>query len=323
MPKSKKKPKPHTWDEFRTAYELEVVRLYMQPRSEDRFCLAINTLERICKPKLARDITVTRLNKFIVALEQEGYARSTIVTHISYIKPMLDWGYMHKILPEAVQYDKRLLRNMRKQMPSRAVTQHEFDEILAEIVKSRASKGDASRFVRLMKAMNNCDLRISELLNLSWEPEAKVRMMVMGDRPLIQFCTHNAQKNGEIMSHPVSKKFWDIVSCDADGNEINVDKAEGLVFPMLGDPHIQMNSRTVMSVIQNAAHRANVVTNPHTGATATSKDIGRKAYIEKLRNAGIGVFELRKLVRHASIETTTKYYDFSNAYELGKNIGWE
>lgn len=319
---ARKRKKFISWKDFRIRYELEVARVYMKGSSEDRLALSLNTLERICKPNFAVDIDAGALNKYIAEMEQEGYARSTIITNLSYIKPMLDWGYASRLIPRQVIYNRRLLRNMRRQgPPSRAVAPHEFDLILSKVDELRPN--DAKRWKKLLRGMNNCDLRLSEILSLSWEPEAKVRMLMLGDRPIIQFCTSDAQKNGRIISHAVSKKFWEIARCDENGVELDMDMVEGHIFPLLDDPTCQMHQESVSRIIRQLGRMSGVVTNEHTGAYATSKDIGRKAYIEKLRSSGIGVFELRKLVRHASIETTTKYYDFTDAYELGKHIGWE
>ncbi len=89
-------------------------------------------------------------------------------------------------------------------------------------------------------------------------------------------------------------------------------------------PYQQREVNDCCGIIRRFSEVAGVITNDYTHKYAGSHDIGRKAFINRLRkDRRISVFELRKLVRHASIETTAKHYIHDQADELGSRyLGW-
>lgn len=323
MAAKKTKPrKPTAWRQFRAAYERHLSPLAAS--SQDQWWRVAEGFERVCKPKLLEDVSRDDVLLYAGYL-RDNYKPSSQKQYLRVLKSALKWAHEEGLLKEPVRYKAAKLVSGGTTIPSRAVTDAELELILGVIPDIRRRNGDAPLWVRLIAAMNWADLRVSEILRLSWEPEANVRLLETDSgRPMIHFCEKRSQKAWKPAAHPISKQFWEIASTDTEGKHL-VDP-EGYCFPMFGfgEPHRQRARNDVGNIIKRFVSAADVVTNEFTSQLAGTHDIGRKAYIARLmKDRRISPFELRKLVRHSSLETTVKHYDFHNAEELGsKFLGW-
>lgn len=310
-----------TWKQFRTLYEQGIAHLAI--KTQDQWYRVAAELEKACKPKTLADLDRVKLIQFSDHLRKLGLGQTSIDTYMAKVKAAIKWGYDRGLIESMPVYKSQKIVGAGTSIPSRSVTDEEFDRILECVPIVR--RDDAPLWIRLLKGANQADLRMSELLELSWNPTSRVRLMVFDGRPLVHFTnssTQRGQKNGKVEVHPVGPEFWRIVTHDCDGNEI---PQTGYAFPMLGfdNPHVQMSRGNVDKSLRRITELAGIVTEDMSGKLASMHDIGRKVYIRRLlENPNISDHELRKLVRHGSLKTTIRHYGHMEAKSLGRHLGW-
>lgn len=311
-----------TWKQFRTHYESEGIGS-LAIKTQDQWYRVADLFERVAKPKDFADVDRIQLIKFADYMRKLKLSQATSDVYMSKIKAAIKWGYDRGLIETMPVYKSQKIVGNGKAEPSRSVTDAELDRILECVPLVR--RQDAPLWIRLLKGANQADLRMSELLELSWNPASRVRLMVFDGRPLVHFTNsriQRGQKNGKVEVHPVGPEFWRIVTHDCDGNELPQD---GYAFPMLGfeHPDIQMSRGNVDKMLRTIAELAGVVTEDLSGKLASMHDIGRKVYIRRLlENPNISDHELRKLVRHSSLKTTIRHYGHMEAKSLGRHLGW-
>ena len=315
---AKKNRRTNTWKKFREFYERHIGDL--SGSSQDEIYRVLGDFESTIRPRRVEDVDGADIELYVDDLRRRGLSKATIQKKMRWLKSIFRFGRDVGAIENIPVFP---ITRGKSAIPSRAVTDAEFRRILAVVPAVRLE--DAGLWARLLIASNNADLRIGELLALSWEPQAKVRLLRLPEgRPVIHFTTEAAQKGWYPGPHAISRKFWDVASCDDEGCEIA--NPQGFVFPMHGfdNPHVQRCHQGVSAIIRHFGESAGVVTNEYTGKTATAHEIGRKAFIQRiLKDKSISPFETRKIVRHKSLNTTMKHYEYQDAYELGRHLGWE
>lgn len=304
-----------TFKQFRQLYESDISHLAQS--TQDEWYRAADALQATAKPKLLSDVDQKRLDKFMAALAKRGLRESTQKLYLAKIMAGLNWAYRRDHLERKPKYYCERLKDYKPPDSSRCVTYNEFQDLLAAVDVVR--KNDAPLWKRLLRGAHVADLRISELLRLSWDSDAKVRM-VRGpkNRPMILFTGKRSQKGWKPGLHTIHPLFWEVIRKDAKGQDW--ENPKGFVFPMLGfeHPDLQMSARNVYLVIKAIGEVSGIVTQEETGKTVTAHDFGRKAYAARLlSDPDIPIDDARKLLRHGDIRTTIKHYDSTQHEKLG------
>lgn len=310
-----------TWQQFRTRYEQHISKLAQSTQND--WYRAADWYQRVGRPKsLEQAAERERIDKFADDMERKGLSPQTQKLYLIKLMAGISWAWRAGLLAEQPHYHNERLAGTKGPPPSRAVTELEFQKILETVPIVRPH--DADLWLRLLKAASWCDLRMSELLKLSWEADAKIRM-VRGPRgwPMILFSTRRAQKGWKPGMHPIHPTFFEIASKDASGAPL--EAPEGHVFPMLGfeTPHNQRSQASVYDVVSRIGELSGVITEECSGKHATCRDWGRKMYVTRLlSDPTLAIDDVRKMVRHESIQTTIGYYDSINHEKLGELLGW-
>lgn len=246
----------------------------------------------------ANDIWVDR---FIDAVMAKEVMPNTEASYLARLKAALGWAckkrYLRQMPYISVEWDRR--------PRSDSVTPRQFETMLAAIPKVRPK--DWPLWRRLMRGQYFTGLRISELLVLSWDTDADIRI-VDGARPLIRF---DKQKNKQRQIRPLVPEAWEIIA--------DSPVRSGLVFPVPG-PKGQMSTKKVIQRIADIGREAGVITNRETGKHATSHDIRRAFYDWSAEKYGKKIASL--LMRHADEDTTDTFYNTQEAATLAKLL-WE
>ena len=317
-----------TFSEYRQLYEREKLG-HLAPRTQDEIIRVLDEFQRMAVAPQIENIEAKHVARYINwqfgLTGKKARTPATIHKHLRKLLAAINWACSQGIRDERLIYkDDRLklkvIQDEHEENRGRPLTEPEFGRLLdaAAIVRPN----DYSVWARFLGAARWCDLRPSEALRLSWEPESPVRMMMLGDRPHIRFATRRSQKNKRVKNHPVHQQFWDVVKISDKGEEA---PQNGFVFPLLGsdEPHIQRCDRGVYGIVDAIAYRAGIVVNTTTGKHATLYDIGRRTFVNTLIGQGVKPYDLMRLVRHESIDTTMKHYAHVDMQELAsKHLGW-
>lgn len=308
------------WDEFRERYRtdhLATVRDSTATHAESRLDLA----ERIMKPQslgdLAQPNSLQQLQAKLYAGSESrrGMPRShhTVRGYMNTVLAAMNWAHLQGWLPTAPKL-RKLKTSKQKTMKGRPLTQAEFSRMLdctATIVGEEAA--DSWRY--LQRGLWESALRLDELMHLSWDLHGTIRpVWPKGEHPVL-LIPAPMQKNDTDESIPMLP-WLEAVLC-----ETPLENRTGWVFNprslqlRIGRKprHHRPNSEWVGKIITRIGAEAKVVVeqaDERTGRPvkhATAHDL-RRSCGERLREAGVPPLVICRVMRHASWETTRKYY---------------
>ena len=114
---------------------------------------------------------------------------------------------------------------------------------------------------------------------------------------------------------PLTPEFWKLI-------EVPKPQRHGYVFPFSARRSgAQLTRKATIRIVSELGAAAGVITDAATGKTATSHDIGRRAFLTRMDKL-LSIAELQKWARHASPQTTMGYYHHRTAIELGRKV-WD
>jgi integrase len=243
-------------------------------------------------------------DRFFAAVHAKEASKNTHATYLTKLRAALRWAghkrYLRQVPFIVVKWDKKPRSN--------AVSSKQFAAMLKAIPVVRCMDGPLWR--RLLRGQFFTGLRISELLALSWDDDADVRI-VERKHPAIFF---GKQKNKQRQERPLVPEAWEIIA-DMPGMPVH----QGFVFPIPGKSG-QMTTKAAIKVIAAIGVEAGAVTNKETGKHATSHDIRRAFYSWASDRYGKKIGSL--LMRHADEETSDTYYNTDEAEKLAELL-WE
>jgi integrase len=194
----------------------------------------------------------------------------------------------------------------------RALSQAEFDAMLAATKQVR--RRDPGVWTRYLYGLWLSGLRLEESLILSWDREAPFCVDLMGRRPVFRIQA-KAQKARRSEVTPLTPDFATWLS------EVPEDERHGLVFklPSLMDD-TPLNLDRVGKVISDIGRKAGVVVNRESGKTASAHDLRRSFGTRWAKRVMPAV--LQRLMRHANVATTMRYYVDLEAGEVADDL-WD
>jgi len=280
------------------------------------------------------DVWIDRfLDALIAKIDAEKLAVNTEATYMARLRAALSWACKKRHLKQmpyiAVEWERK--------PRSDSVTPKQFQAMLEAIPEVRPN--DWRNFRRALLGQYYTGLRISEILELSWDPGAAKRVVggddadlsnlsgLQENRPVIRFET---QKNDKRQVRPLVPEAWEIIS--------DTPVRKGFVFPIQGKDG-QMSVKRFGDRIRDIAEKAGVITGTRikrhkkdkydkktkelihragdievVPSPATSHDI-RRAFFDWAK-AKYGKKIASILMRHADQETTEDFYNTREADEL-------
>jgi integrase len=149
---------------------------------------------------------------------------------------------------------------------------------------------------------------LAEAIDLYWDRLDRNHVDLKGRRPMLRFRAKH-QKNRKEQRVPITPDFAAFLM------ETPEDERTGLVFPMGA-----RNVTTISDVITKIGTKANLVVNSDTGKYASAHDFRRSFGSRWARKVMPAV--LQKLMRHADIKTTMKFYADQDAEDVG-DVVWK
>ena len=318
--KRSKVPGDHmSWEEFRWEYtnkRLSTLKPGSAAHAENRLDLA----ERIIKPKRLGDMAdsdaLERLqNKLLEGAESLHHKRprsaATVFSHMRSVYAALNWAKKKKWLTEVPQID---LVQVEQTMKGRPLVGEEVDRILAattDIVGDLA----APSWIYLIRGLVASGLRLSELMNLSWDIPQTIRPdWRRGRLPTLWFPAYR-QKRKRTEDIPLVPWFDELLQETPEGNRTGwVFEPVSLTVNQKQKTYTERLTTThVGRVISRVGKAAGVIVDegdPRTGRGvkyASAHDL-RRTFAVRLKRSGMPPDLIQQLMRHADFRTTEKYY---------------
>jgi integrase len=297
-------PSKVTWEEFRYAFESEKLPS-LAPRSRNSYRSALNHVEKALHPEKLAEVDAAAVSRLQTRLRDQGLRESSIATHLRHVKAALKWAHelgMLVTLPK-VQMPKRA-RNQRH-MRGRPITGEEFDRMKAVVKKVRPN--DTGAWKGFLEGLWLSGLRLGEALALSWEAESGISVDLSGKYPCFVISAES-EKGFRDRRLPMTPDFADLVLKTPSEDRV------GKVFAVANGFGIDRASRVICKI----GAKAKVVVNKEQDKFASAHDL-RRAFGTRW-SSRVTPAVLQQLMRHASIETTLKFYVEQNADAVGAEL---
>lgn len=303
-----------SWYAFRTKYETERLPALAE-KSGAAWRTAANALEEHCKPTWLVEVTPALMSRFAARLRKSQAVRETsIASYLRTIRAAINWGARLKLchkLDVSVAALVPRAKGVSKLMRSRPIVGEERDRLQQATEKVRPHDAEAWR--RLLRALPESALRVSELLGLSWDDGQPLSIDASDVYPVIRIASPG-EKSHQDRLLPISRDFWRVLCETPEGERT------GPAFPIRGRRG-QMSAGHVIKIIGQIGRKAGVITDPTTGKCASSHDIGKRAFATHW-GAHLSENELAELMRHESSATTKRYYYAPHAQALAARL-WQ
>jgi len=262
-----------------------------------------------------------------------GLSESTIRGHLAHLKAALRWAHKLGLLVEVPKFD--LPRRAKKSgktspMKGRPITAEEFERMLAKVrdIAVPEAQGDqltteqqerVESWKHTLRGLWLSGLRLGEALNLWWDDDSKLCVDLSGEFPMMRIRSE-LEKANEDRLLPITPDFADFLMTTPE------DERTGPVFnPMpLSGQRERLSLLWVSKIISAIGEAAGVkvATDIRTGRVkyASAHDF-RRAFGERWASRVMPPI-LQQLMRHASIDTTLRFYVGKNADTAAAAV-WE
>jgi integrase len=287
---------PLHWDSFRIRFESEHLR-QLEPRSRHSYNNALNRFEQLIgRPVDIKQISSSTLSEFLSKLTAVSGSRVTVANILRHVKSALSWGHKIGILPAVPRFVMpRAPKD--KLMRGRPISDKEFEKFLAACEKVVAENPENWRF--LLRGLWCSGLRISEAVKLSWDSPPIQIDLDSAKFPRVIFYE---QKSGRQEVWPMPPEFAELLA------SVPVKQRTGRVFALGCEP-----GRIVSKIGEASKIRVN-----GSGKFVSAHDLRRTfgtRWSFKVRP-----IILQRLMRHANITTTLKYYVDQDADDISAEL---
>ena len=276
------------WEVFSAIFEREHMR-HLSTKSMQNWKASKAAVEEHLKPATLADLTSPAL---LVLMTRLSGRPATIRTRMAWIRRALTWAASLELIDRVPTIPSP--RNSTEPRQHRSVTREELDRMID--VLPRVAPTHVAPMSRLMLGLWHSGFRIGELLALSWDVGAGIVLEKAGDYPTVTF-RGDSQKNRKTQTVPVTPDFWRLC------REVRT----GLVFPVQTKRKTQMSQSAAVRIVSKCGEVARVVVDPTTQETATSTDIGRRAFATRMSRV-LTPAQLAQTMRHSTSETTNRHY---------------
>lgn len=319
-------PSKVTWASFRERYEKEhLATLRKSTQSIARF--ALNRLEQHLSPDLLCKINASALSQLQAKLREERKVKrrtvdrktevvtlppvkdTSIATILRTLKAAFAWATSIGMMTGVPKVNMPK-RSRGKKMKGGALVGEQFDRMLAAVPKVRPN--DAPAWQRHLTGLWLSGLRLSESMALSWDAGAPFAIDLSGKYPLFRI-DGDAQKSGDDERTPMTPDFAEFIL------QTPQSERRGKVFRLFQDNGtLPLDPQRVGQTVSMIGAAAGIVVNAKTGKTASAHDLRRSFGTRWARKAMPAL--LRKLMRHANIQTTMQYYVDLDADEVADEL---
>jgi integrase len=271
-------------------------------KTQESFGTALNHYHRVMAPSRISDVTASALSVFQSKLLAENRKLTSISTYLRHIKTALNWaedvGLIHKAPKMRMPRQGRRIF-----MRGRPLTEREY--LSMREACSDVCGAEAEQWQRMLDLLWLSGLRLGEALRLRWDAPPVFVTLAMNPYPQLWFHAEG-QKSRQDEAVPMTPDL-------AQWLEQTPPQARiGLVAPV----RFQTRER-VSEQISAIGKAAGVVVNDDDKA-ASAHDFRRSFGTRWARK--VMPMTLQKLMRHADISTTLKYYVGLTSSDAGREL---
>jgi integrase len=267
---------------------------------------------------LISDLTSKRVAAFARELRKpyernsEPFQRSesTIACSLRNLRVVARWGHRHGYLNKVPVFD---MPKGVQRMKGRPIATEEFERMLAATAKVVGVKA-AESWKLLLEGIWWSGLRLGESMALRWDHQpGGVFVMLNGKKSVLAFDT-DSQKSGKVQLVPLAPEAVRLLEPlqESSGYVFKPRRQDGL--PLARD------AERVGKIIGQIGRKAQVLVDNRTGKNASAHDLRRAFGFRWSRR--VMPPQLQELMRHASIETTMRYYVGQNAEATAQEL-WD
>jgi len=302
-------PSKVTWGQFVERYTQEKLSA-LRPKSRSSALESLGKLNRLFSPDKLAKATAALLSRFQAELRKAGAKETTNAHHLRHVKAALRWAERQGMMSKAPTVEMPKAAKGQSLARSRAVTTEEYERMLLVVPKVRP--GDAPEWQRLISAAWLGGLRLGELVALSWDDGTPFSVDLSGRRPCFRILAEG-QKSGRDEVLPMVPEFAELLLVTPEAERT------GLVFRLSDQrTHKPLDCHRVGQLVGRIGRKAGVVTNKAEGKYAGLHDLRRGFCTRWAKKVMPPV--LRRLARHASIQTTLSYYVDLDAADLAEDL---
>lgn len=300
-------PTKANWTDFRNRFEAEHLA-QLAFRTRGGYSTALTHFENLVgKPMDLMAINASVVSRFASLMRAEKIGEQSIATYLTHLRAALRWAASIGMIPYAPTIKLPKL-GKRKLNRGRPLTAKEF-QAMVDAVPGVVGKEFAAEWVRALRGAWLCGLRLGEVFRLSWDSAPARVDLDSGRFPrIIWFIEGQKARRDDVV--PMTPDFADFL------RETPAASRKGRVFnPKLATRRV--TSRYAGKVISAIGVAAQVLVNEK-GKHASAHDLRRSfgtRWAMKVRPV-----TLQALMRHASIETTLKFYVDLHCDDVGAEL---
>lgn len=265
----RREPTKMTWEQFTDLYEEEYLGS-VRPRTKAKALQVLASFDEHCKPKSLGDVSAPMLSRYAVKLRMGKRAAFTIHGHLSYLRTAFNWAVDQGYLTAA---PKIKFPDTPKKSFVRTVTKEEFERLLA--------KAPNDNWTAFLLTAWHTGMRRNELFDLRWHEGEGPYFDFGQQRVMIPAAYNKANEDQWIPLHPDLAKALGPLR-----------RPRGRAFDLGSDPS---NVSSKFAKLAKAA-----------GVRVTLHDL-RRSFGSRYA-AVVTAPILQRLMRHADIDTTMKFY---------------
>lgn len=290
------------WSFFRQRFEDEHLPT-LAKKTRLGFGTALNHFERLIKNVTrVSDVTPSVVSKFQSEMLREGMPLTSVVTHLTHLRTALNWAEVVGLVHKAPKFSMPRT-GKRKFMRGRPITETEYRIFLK--TAERVFGDSAPAWRRFLELLWLSGFRLGEAMALSWDCPPVQVMLDAQPYPQLVFMLEG-QKSRQDEAIPMTPELFDWLS------KTPPKERRGLVapIPLATVPRV---SEAICGVGKEAGIEVN-----DKGKFASAHDF-RRAFGTRWA-AVVRPLTLQKIMRHANIETTLKYYVGLSTADAGADL---
>lgn len=299
------------WDAFTEAYHDHVVAT-LRPKTAEKVLNTFNVITDTMKPDKLGRITSQWIDRFQKRLLKLGRADATVASHCRHLKAAMNWAKDRSYIATVPKFPPMKKARSAKVMKGRPITGEEFERMLLAIQKLPERQQESIEF--LLRGLWLSGLRLGEALSLTWDMWSDGIRVDTSGKHIVLLIPAEEEKGGQDRTYAVTPDFGEFLR--------SVPKSERTGFVFNPELHrgvsrrIDSVSKTIVKLGQLAQIKVDQKGDKITWASA--HDL-RRAFGFRWAPR-VMPMDLKELMRHASVQTTEKYYVAINAQSTAERL---
>jgi integrase len=297
------------WQAFRDRFHDEHLA-FKAANTKTSYNTALTTFERLCHITGVNQITSSMVSTYAARLLRDGYPHSTVANYLTHLRAALRWAENIAGMMRKAPHIRMPRGGVRTHMRGRPLTWRQLGAMLRAC--RRLHPDDWPKWRELLKLLWWSGLRISEVVQLSWEDPPLLVLLDAKPYPLIVIDIEG-QKNRTDTATPLAPDFAAWLA------RTPKEERRGLVCKVLNDagkPYTGDKLSDEISLIGQAAVKpdANGDMPQHPTAHDFRRSFGSRWALK------VRPMTLQRMMRHKDFKTTLLFYVGLSAEDVGAEL---